>query len=214
MKNQAKPSGTTVFPVLPLRDTVVFPGTVVPLFVGRRRLIDALEQAMGADKQVVLVAQLNPNDDNPAAAAIYRIGTRASVLELTTLPDGTVKVQVEGLRRVRIVRYTDNASMFEAEIGLVAEDGADKAGIAALARLALVQFEFYVGLETRVGPAAIASLAALERLDDHAKLADTIASHLAMPVADKQALLEITNVSDRLESLCARMKTMIALLRQ
>jgi ATP-dependent Lon protease len=214
MKSQSDKSKTQTLPVLPLRDAVVFPGTKVPLFVGRKRLINALQQAMAGDKQIVLAAQHNPHDDEPAAGAIHDIGTQATVLELTALPDGTVKVLVEGVRRVRLARYSTNASYYEAEVAAAPDVGGKKEGLAALARLAATQFEFYISLEKNVGPAAIEALASLDAITDPARLADTIASHLTMKVADKQALLETANVADRLEAICVRMKDMIAVLRR
>src|SRR5499426_4756892 len=144
--------GKEVYPVLPLRDIVVFPYMIVPLFVGREKSINALEEVMRADKQILLAAQKNAGDDDPAPDAIYQMGTLASVLQLLKLPDGTVKVLVEGTARARVVRYVPNPDYFEAEVERVVEVPGAKDEIEALARSAASQFENYVKLNKKISP--------------------------------------------------------------
>ena len=190
---QAKDKGgKEIYPVLPLRDIVVFPYMIVPLFVGREKSINALEEVMRADKQILLAAQKNAGDDDPAPDAIYQMGTLASVLQLLKLPDGTVKVLVEGTARAKVVRYTANPDYFEAEVERVAETLGAKDEIEALARSAVSQFESYVKLNKKISPEVLGTISQIE---DYSKLADTIASHLAIKIADKQDILEITTVS-------------------
>src|SRR5262245_41034857 len=169
--------GREAYPVLPLRDIVVFPYMIVPLFVGREKSINALEEVMRADKQILLAAQKNAGDDDPAPDAIYQMGTLASVLQLLKLPDGTVKVLVEGTARAKVVRYADNADYFEAEVERVAEQVGSKDEIEALARSAVSQFENYVKLNKKISPEVLGTIGQIE---DYSKLADTIASHLAI----------------------------------
>src|SRR5262244_1052896 len=142
--------GKETYPALPLRDIVVFPYMIVPLFVGREKSINALEEVMRADKQILLAAQRNAGDDDPAPDAIYQMGTLASVLQLLKLPDGTVKVLVEGTARAKVVRYTENVDYFEAEVERVAEQLGAKDEIEALARSAVSQFESYVKLNKKI----------------------------------------------------------------
>ena len=177
-------SGREAFPVLPLRDIVVFPYMIVPLFVGREKSIAALEEVMRSDKQILLAAQKNAGDDDPASDAIYQMGTLASVLQLLKLPDGTVKVLVEGTARAKIVRYIDNADYFEAEVERVPEGMGAKDEIEALARSAVSQFESYVKLNKKISPEVLGTITQIE---DYSKLADTIASHLAVKISDKPA---------------------------
>src|SRR5262245_34446229 len=182
-----KAGGKGTYPVLPLRDIVVFPYMIVPLFVGRDKSINALEEVMRADKQILLAAQKNAGDDDPATDAIYPVGTLASVLQLLKLPDGTVKVLVEGTSRAKIARYTENANYFEADVEEVPEQVGAKEEIEALARSAVTQFESYVKLNKKISPEVLGNVAQIE---DYSKLADTIASHLAIKIADKQEILE------------------------
>ena len=188
-----KTAGKELYPVLPLRDIVVFPYMIVPLFVGREKSINALEEVMRADKHILLAAQKNAGDDDPANDAIYQVGTLASVLQLLKLPDGTVKVLVEGTTRARIMRYTDNPDYFEAEVERIPETVGSKAEIEALARSAISQFESYVKLNKKISPEVLGTIAQIE---DYSKLADTIASHLAIKIADKQDVLETTVISE------------------
>ncbi len=202
--------GKDNYPVLPLRDIVVFPYMIVPLFVGREKSINALEEVMRADKQILLAAQKNAGDDDPAPDAIYQMGTLASVLQLLKLPDGTVKVLVEGTARAKVVRYVDNADYFEAEVERVAEATGSKDEIEALARSAVSQFESYVKLNKKISPEVLGTIGQIE---DYSKLADTIASHLAIKIADKQEVLEVTTLSERLERVYTLMESEISVLQ-
>ena len=195
-ENKKKGSGKPgIYPVLPLRDIVVFPYMIVPLFVGREKSINALEEVMRSDKQILLVAQKNSGDDEPNAEGIYRMGTLASVLQLLKLPDGTVKVLVEGTMRANMQRYTANEDYFEAEIEPVDEEVGSQEEIEALSRSAVAQFESYVKLNKKISPEVLGTVSQIE---DYSKLADTVASHLAIKIADKQQLLETTSISERL----------------
>lgn len=199
-----------VFPVLPLRDIVVFPHMIVPLFVGREKSINALEEVMRADKQILLAAQKNAGDDDPAQDAIFQIGTLASVLQLLKLPDGTVKVLVEGGARARIVKYSNRSEFYEAEVVRIAEDSGAKDEIEALARSAVSQFENYVKLNKKIAPEVLGTVSQIE---NYSKLADTIASHLAIKITDKQEILETSTVSERLERVYTLMESEISVLQ-
>ena len=203
-------SGKEVYPVLPLRDIVVFPYMIVPLFVGREKSINALEEVMRSDKQILLAAQKNAGDDDPAPDAIYQVGTLASVLQLLKLPDGTVKVLVEGTARAKVVRYTENPGYFEAEVERVVESLGANDEIEALSRSAVSQFESYVKLNKKISPEVLGTITQIE---DYSKLADTIASHLAIKIADKQDILEIVTVSSRLERVYTLMESEISVLQ-
>ena len=209
-KTKEKATGKELYPVLPLRDIVVFPYMIVPLFVGREKSIAALEEVMRADKQILLAAQKNAGDDDPATDAIYEIGTLASVLQLLKLPDGTVKVLVEGSARARVVNYTDNANYFEAEVERVTEQPGAKDELEALARSVVSQFESYVKLNKKVSPEVLGTVSQIE---DYSKLADTIASHLAVKISDKQDVLETATVSERLERVYTLMESEISVLQ-
>jgi len=210
VKAKEKSTGKETYPVLPLRDIVVFPYMIVPLFVGREKSINALEEVMRSDKHILLAAQKNAGDDDPATDAIYSMGTLASVLQLLKLPDGTVKVLVEGTARARIVGYTDNPDFFEAEVERVTEEIGNTEEIEALARSAVSQFESYVKLNKKISPEVLGTVSQIE---DYSKLADTIASHLAIKIADKQQILETTVISDRLEQVYTLMESEIAVLQ-
>ncbi|MEG6509606.1 endopeptidase La [Methyloligella sp. 2.7D] len=199
-----------VYPVLPLRDIVVFPYMIVPLFVGREKSIAALEEVMRSDKQILLAAQKNANDDEPEHDGIYRMGTLASVLQLLKLPDGTVKVLVEGTVRASIEEFTENDNYFEARISRVHEEMGSEEEIEALARSVISQFDGYVKLNKKISPEVLATLSQIE---DYSKLADTIASHLAIKIAEKQQVLEITSVSERLERVFTLMESEISVLQ-
>ncbi len=210
IKTKDKGPAREIYPVLPLRDIVVFPYMIVPLFVGREKSIAALEEVMKAGKQILLAAQKNASDNDPATGAIYEIGTLASLLQLLKLPDGTVKVLVEGTARAKIVQYTSNPAYFEAEIERIGETAGNKDEIEALARSAVTQFESYVKLNKKISPEVLGNISQIE---DHSKLADTIASHLAIKIADKQEILEINRVSDRLERVYTLMESEISVLQ-
>ncbi|MBI1650781.1 endopeptidase La [Hyphomicrobium sulfonivorans] len=207
---EEKTAGKGLYPVLPLRDIVVFPYMIVPLFVGRDKSINALEEVMRSDKHILLAAQKNAGDDDPATDAIYPVGTLASVLQLLKLPDGTVKVLVEGTSRARIINYTENANYFEAEVEPVDEAVGAKEEIEALARSAVTQFESYVKLNKKISPEVLGNVAQIE---DYSKLADTIASHLAIKIADKQEILETATISERLERVYTLMESEISVLQ-
>ncbi len=199
-----------VLPVLPLRDIVVFPHMIVPLFVGREKSIKALEEVMREEKRIVLVAQRNPGDDDPAQDAIYEVGTLAQVMQLLKLPDGTVKVLVEGLERARIKEFTDRTDFFEAKVSVMTAVAAVDKETEGLARSTASQFESYVKLNKKVPQEVLANLASIT---DFAKLADTIAAHLAIKIADKQGLLELDTVEARLEKAYALMEGEISVLQ-
>jgi len=199
-----------VHPVLPLRDIVVFPHMIVPLFVGREKSIKALEEVMRSDKQILLATQKDAADDDPSNDAIYMIGTLASVLQLLKLPDGTVKVLVEGSGRARILRFTERSDYFEAEATPLPEDEGDRIEIEALARSVVSEFENYVKLNKKVSPEILGAIA---QIDDYSKLADTVASHLAVKIPDKQELLELVDIARRLEKVLSLMESEISVLQ-
>ena len=203
-------SRSTVFPVLPLRDIVVFPHMIVPLFVGREKSINALEDVMREDNQILLVAQKNAGDDDPGVDDIYRIGTIATVLQLLKLPDGTVKVLGEGAARARIEELTDNGRFFEARAVPIVEADEASADIEGLARSVVSQFEHYVKLNQKIPPEVQVSL---NQIEDPSKLADTVASHLTLKVAEKQELLELGGVAERLERIYGFMEAEIGILQ-
>jgi ATP-dependent Lon protease len=199
-----------LFPVLPLRDIVVFPHMIVPLFVGREKSIRALEEVMRDDKQILLVAQKNAGQDDPGTEDIYRVGTVSSVLQLLKLPDGTVKVLVEGNARAEINSFIDNPKFFQAHANLLPEIDSDPRELEALARAVVSQFEQYVKLNKKVPPEVLVSLS---QIDDSSKLADTVAAHLSLKISDKQELLETNSLVDRLERLYAFMESEISVLQ-
>lgn len=197
-------------PVLPLRDIVVFPHMIVPLFVGREKSVKALEAVMGGDKKILLVTQKSPTEDDPKGEDMHSVGTVGSVLQLLKLPDGTVKVLVEGLERVHISRYLDNEAYLQAHIKPVIDASPVSEEMEALARAAMAQFEQYVKLNKKIPPEVIVSV---NQINEPAKLADTIASHLALKIEDKQELLALPNTSDRLEKIFAHMEGEIGVLQ-
>ena len=201
---------SAIFPVLPLRDIVVFPHMIVPLFVGREKSIHALEEVMKDDKQILLVAQKNAAQDDPGRDDIYRVGTVSSVLQLLKLPDGTVKVLVEGQARARITSFIDNPRFFQVRAELVSDRPSDPREIEALVRAVTGQFEQYIKLNKKVPPEVLVSL---QQIDDPSKLADTIAAHLSLKIPDKQELLETTSLSERLERLYGFMEGEISVLQ-
>jgi ATP-dependent Lon protease len=194
---------TETFPVLPLRDIVVFPHMIVPLFVGREKSVRALEEVMKNDKQIMLVAQKDASEDDPSTDDIYPVGTIGTVLQLLKLPDGTVKVLVEGSRRARIVKYIEEDDYLEAEAETVDETAKTGAEESALARTVVSQFESYVKLNKKIPPEVLVSI---NQVEDPAKLADTVAAHLSLKIPEKQELLETVSVRDRLERVFAHME--------
>jgi ATP-dependent Lon protease len=205
-----KTSAGSIYPVLPLRDIVVFPHMIVPLFVGREKSVQALDDVMRDDKQILLVTQKNAGQDDPAADDLYRVGTVGTVLQLLKLPDGTVKVLVEGVHRARVAAFTDNTAFFQA----VAEPIEDSIGqgqeLEALSRAVIAQFEQYIKLNKKVAPEVLVSI---NQIDDPAKLADTVASHLNLKIPEKQQLLELETVSERLERVYGLMEGEIGVLQ-
>ena len=197
-------------PVLPLRDIVVFPHMVVPLFVGRDKSVRALEEVMRGDKQILLATQKNSADDDPAPDDIYDVGVVATVLQLLKLPDGTVKVLVEGKARAAVIRFTGREDFYEAETAAIEEDGGEEHEAEALSRAVAEQFENYVKLNKKIPPEALASI---PQIVEPGKLADSIAAHLSVKIGDKQQLLEIFTVVKRLEKVFALMEGEISVLQ-
>jgi ATP-dependent Lon protease len=200
----------SLYPVLPLRDIVVFPHMIVPLFVGREKSVRALEDVMKEDKQILLVTQKNAAQDDPTTADIYSVGTVGTVLQLLKLPDGTVKVLVEGGQRARIVRFAENENFFQAYAEPIAEKPGDNQEIEALARTVVSQFEQYIKLNKKIPPEVLVSI---NQIEDSGKLADTVASHLALKIPEKQELLETELVSERLEKVFGYMEGEIGVLQ-
>ncbi|WP_417308492.1 endopeptidase La [Devosia sp.] len=199
-----------VYPVLPLRDIVVFPGMIVPLFVGREKSVKALEEVMRDDKHILVVTQKNAQDDDPSPEEIYSTGTVASVLQLLKLPDGTVKVLVEGLHRAEIDQYLQTVDYFEAEATTLPEPEEDPTELEALSRSAQSEFENYVKLNKKISAEVVS---AVGQISDHSKLADTIASHLVIKIEQKEELLGTIAVADRLQKILGLMEGEIGVLQ-
>ena len=198
------------YPVLPLRDIVVFPHMIVPLFVGREKSVRALEDVMKDDKQILLVAQKNAAEDDPSAEDIYSVGTVSTVLQLLKLPDGTVKVLVEGGSRARVVNFVENENFFEVEAEALPESDTESEDLEALSRSVVSQFEQYIKLNKKIPPEALVSV---NQIDEYGKLADTIASHLALKISEKQELLEIDSITKRMERIISFMEGEIGVLQ-
>ena len=199
-----------LYPVLPLRDIVVFPHMIVPLFVGREKSVRALEDVMKDDKQILLVTQKNAAQDDPSTDDIYTVGTIGTVLQLLKLPDGTVKVLVEGGHRARITEFAENDAFFQAHADGIPEKAGDRQEMAALARTVVSQFEQYIKLNKKIPPEVLVSI---NQIEDPAKLADTVASHLTLKIPEKQELLETEAVGDRLEKVFGHMEGEIGVLQ-
>ena len=199
-----------VYPVLPLRDIVVFPGMIAPLFVGREKSVKALEEVMRDDKHILVVTQKNAQDDDPKPEEIYETGTVASVLQLLKLPDGTVKVLVEGLNRANIDRYLQTEEYFEAEASVLEEPEEDATEIQALARSAQAEFENYVKLNKKISAEVVT---AVGQIENNSRLADTIASHLVVKIGDKEELLSTLSVIERLQRILGLMEGEIGVLQ-
>lgn len=215
MENQDKASEVideqlSVIPVLPLRDVVVYPHMVIPLFVGRDKSIKALESAMENDKQIMLVAQKSATQDDPQVDDMYRIGTLSSILQLLKLPDGTVKVLVEGAERARILHFLGKDEYFKAQITPLKSEELEERDSEVLVRSVMNQFDQYVKLNKKVPPEILSSLSGIE---DPARLADTIAAHMALKIEEKQAVLEIVDLRERLEHLMGIMESEIDILQ-
>ena len=203
-------SAGEVYPVLPLRDIVVFPHMIVPLFVGREKSVRALEDVMKDDKQILLIAQRNAADDDPSSDDIYEVGTISTVLQLLKLPDGTVKVLVEGVARARVIRFSENDEFFEVYADVMSEKESEEEEIEALSRSVISQFEEYLKLNKKVSPEALVSV---NQIEEYGKLVDTIASHLALKIPKKQELLEVDVVSERMEKVISFMEGEIGVLQ-
>ena len=199
----------TVYPVLPLRDVVVYPHMVIPLFVGREKSVRALDKAMEGNKQILLVAQKSAVEDDPEIGEIHTIGTLSNILQLLKLPDGTIKVLVEGAERAQIREFIESDSMFSATAKLLEPKLADEKEIDILGRSAMHQFDQYVKLNKKVPPEILSSLASI---DDASRLADTIAAHMAVKIEEKQNVLALVDVYERLEFLIQLMESEIDLL--
>ncbi len=202
--------GDERMPVLPLRDIVVFPHMIVPLFVGREKSVRALEAVAKEGKQILLVAQKNAAQDDPSADDIYQVGTVSTILQLLKLPDGTVKVLVEGTSRATVSRFTEVDQFFEAKVMPLEEVLGEPKELEALSRTVVGQFEQYIKLNKKIAQEVLVSL---NQIDDPAKLADTVASHLTLKISEKQELLEMKSVGERLERLFAHMETEIGVLQ-
>ena len=201
---------TIELPLLPLRDVVVYPHMVIPLFVGREKSIEALEAAMTGDKQILLLAQKNPADDDPGEDALYRVGTIATVLQLLKLPDGTVKVLVEGEQRGAVERFGQAEGYLSAEVSLIDEVAAPERESEVFVRSLISQFEQYVQLGKKV-PAEV--LSSLNSIDEPSRLVDTMAAHMALKIEQKQEILEIIDLQTRVEHVLALLDAEIDLLQ-
>jgi ATP-dependent Lon protease len=209
-RQPVEPGTVGNYAVLPLRDIVVFPHMIVPLFVGREKSIRALEEVVKADRHILLATQMNATDDDPATDSIYDVGTLASVLQLLKLPDGTVKVLVEGATRAKVRNYVRTDEYYEAEAVALDDAKGDLVEAEALARSVVSEFENYVKLNKKVSPEVVS---AVTQIEDPSKLADTIASHLAVKISDKQEVLGTPTVAQRLEKVLGLMESEISVLQ-
>ncbi len=198
------------FAVLPLRDIVVFPHMIVPLFVGREKSVKALEHVMQADKQVLLITQKSPSEDEPAADDLYQVGTVGNILQLLKLPDGTVKVLVEGGARMRVSKYIEDNNYIEAEANAIKKPEIVDDELEALSRAVISQFEQYVKLNKKIPPEVLVSI---NQIEEPVKMADTISSHLTLKIEEKQELLELETVTERLEKIYSFMEGEIGVLQ-
>ncbi|MGB8601986.1 MAG: endopeptidase La [Rhizomicrobium sp.] len=203
-------SGGQMTPVLPLRDIVVFPHMIVPLFVGREKSVRALEEVMGDNKQILLLTQKNAADDDPSSDGLFQVGTVANVLQLLKLPDQTVRVLVEGKSRARVTGFDPRTDFFQAQIETLSENVGEQRETEALVRTVKTNFEQYIKLNKKVPPETLASVM---QIDDPAKLADTAAAHLSVKISDRQALLETLDTSARLEGVLALIESEIGVLQ-
>ena len=202
-------STSLILPVLPLRDIVVFPGMVVPLFVGREKSVKALESVVKANNKILLVSQKNGSQDIPTKEDLYRVGTIATVLQLLRLPDGTVKVLVEGVQRARVIGFTDKDEFYEVETEELVEPVGDAVETEAMFRSVISKFEEYIKLNKKIQPE---TLGAIGKITSPSILADTVAAHMAIDIPAKQAILEINKVADRLEHVYSLMESEIGVL--
>ena len=207
---ETKTGGAQVYPVLPLRDIVVFPGMIVPLFVGREKSVNALEEVMRDDKHILIVTQKNAQDDDPGPDDLYATGTIGSVLQLLKLPDGTVKILVEGMQRAKISKFVQTDEYFLVEATGMEEPKSDVVEVEALARSTISEFESYVKLNKKISGDVVS---AINQIEDRSKLADTIASHLVVKIEEKQNLLDLLSVTERLEKILVLMESEIGVLQ-
>lgn len=203
-------NSSNTIPILPLRDIVVFPHMIVPLFVGREKSVRALEEVTKENRKILLVAQKDAAQEDPAMEDIYHVGTVSTILQLLKLPDGTVKVLVEGDKRALITKFKDGEHFFEAEIEEIDENFEETKELEALARTVTSQFEQYVKLNKKIAPEV---LVAVNQIENVAKLADTVTSHLNLKVSEKQAILETIPINERLEKLFAHLESEISVLQ-
>jgi len=210
MSDVTKTGLSDTLAVLPLRDIVVFPHMIVPLFVGRDKSVRALESVMKEDKQILLVAQKNAAQDDPSAEDIYSVGTVSTILQLLKLPDGTVKVLVEGIRRARISSFKETEDYFEVYATPIEDRADDGKEVEALGRTVVTQFEQYIKLNKKIAPEVLVSV---NQIDSPSKLADTVASHLGLKISEKQELLELDSTSERLERVFNHMESEIGVLQ-
>src|SRR3972149_396620 len=203
-------SEMTQYPLLPLRDVVVFPHMVIPLFVGRPKSIKAMEIAMEAGKSILLVAPKSAAREEPPAEDMYQIGCISNILQMLKLPDGTVKVLVEGSQRARIQGITDERTHYVAQAAPVAQGGAESTEVEAMRRALVAQFDQYVKLNKKIPPEILTSLAGIE---EAGRLADTIAAHLPLKLEQKQQVLEMFDVKARLEHLLSQLEAEIDILQ-
>lgn len=212
MENPQKMHGSSdqLYPILPLRDIVVFPHMIVPLFVGREKSVRALEDVMQDDKHILLLTQKNAGQDDPAISDLYDVGTIGTVLQLLKLPDGTVKVLVEGTKRAHVSKFVDRMDFFQGFARPIEESEENATEIEAMLRAVVSQFEQYIKLNKKIPPEVLVSV---NQIDDPAKLADTIASHLSLKIPEKQGLLETASVNERLEKIFGYMEGEIGVLQ-
>jgi ATP-dependent Lon protease len=209
-KTLPPPGEQRSYPVLPLRDIVVFPHMIVPLFVGREKSIKALEEVMKSETFILLATQKNASDDDPGTDSIYEVGTLANVLQLLKLPDNTVKVLVEGVERAKVVRYGSRTDYFEAVAEVIPDELGERVEAEALARSVVNEFESYVKLNKKVSPEVVG---VVQQIEDYKRLADTVASHLAVKIPDKQMVLETPTVTERLEKVLSLMESEVSVLQ-
>jgi len=209
-KSTALSDRKTVYPILPLRDVVVYPHMVIPLFVGREKSIKALEAAMEVDKQIMLVAQKNASVDDPVVEDIFEFGTLATILQLLKLPDGTVKVLVEGVERARTIYFIEDEDYFVAQLDVQKSVALPEREAEVLGRSVLGQFDQYVKMNNKVPPEVLSSLSGIEEVG---RLADTVAAHMTLKIEERQTLLELVDVRERLERLMAIMESELDLLQ-
>lgn len=199
----------STYPVLPLRDIVVYPKMIVPLFVGREKSINALQEVVDKDQNIVLITQKVAATEDPTEDDVYHVGTLGTVLQMLKLPDGTVKVLIEGMERVKVSKFLDNPLFMEVQAEILPDKDENDVELEALVRAVLSQFEDYVKLSKKIPPEVLVSV---NQIEDNCKLADTIASHLALKIADKQALLEGRTLKERFEKILEFMNAEVTLL--